>query len=51
MGMIGLEAVFVALQLFKAPGYFVMILEILLLSLFGFAWLVKGDTFPFLNDK
>ena len=50
-GMIGLEAVFVALQLFKAPGYFVMILEILLLSLFGFAWLVKGDTFPFLNDK
>lgn len=27
-----------------------MILEILLLLLFGFAWLVKGRTFPFLND-
>ncbi|MCQ2119753.1 MAG: hypothetical protein MJY84_07510 [Bacteroidales bacterium] len=27
-----------------------MILEILLLSLFGLSWLVKGGAFPFLND-
>ena len=32
------------------PGYWAMILEILLLLLFGFAWLVKGRAFPFLND-
>ena len=27
-----------------------MIVEIILLHLFGFAWLVKGEAFPFLND-
>lgn len=27
-----------------------MIIEILLLSLFGIPWLVKGEAFPFLND-
>ena len=27
-----------------------MIIEIILLHLFGFAWLVKGEAFPFLND-
>ncbi len=49
-GMIGIEAIFAVLRLTNAPGYTTMILEILLLSLFGFAWLVKGSAFPFFND-
>lgn len=49
-GMLGLEIVFLITRIAKAPGYSVMILEILLLSLFGFSWLVKGEAFPFLND-
>ena len=28
-----------------------MVIEIILLQLFGFAWLVKGEFFPFLNDR
>ena len=51
-GMIGLEALLVVLGLlFGTPAWFVMIIEILLLQLFGFAWLVKGEFFPFLNDR
>lgn len=50
-GMLVLELAFVAARLLGAPGYIVMILEILLLHLFGFAWLVKGEAFRFLNDK
>ena len=50
-GMFVLELAFVVVRLLGAPGYVVMILEILLLHLFGFAWLVKGEAFPFLNDK
>lgn len=50
IGMLVLEVAFVIVRLVGAPGYTVMILEILLLSLFGFAWLVKGRAFPFLND-
>lgn len=50
-GMIVLELAFVAARLLGAPGYIVMILEILLLHFFGFAWLVKGEAFRFLNDK
>ena len=50
-GMLVLELAFVVVRLLGAPGYVVMILEILLLHLFGFAWLVKGEAFPFLNDK
>ena len=49
-GMIALELVFVAIRLIGLPGYVVMITEILLLSLFGFAWLVKGEAFPIFND-
>ena len=49
-GMIILEACFVVMALAKVPGYYTIIVEVLLLSLFGFAWLVKGRTFPFLND-
>ena len=50
-GMLALEAAFLVLRLVKAPGYWIMIIEVLLLHLFGFAWLVKGEAFPFLNDK
>ena len=51
-GMIGLEALLVVLGLiFGTPAWFVMVIEILLLQLFGFAWLVKGEFFPFLNDR
>ncbi|MBO4844090.1 MAG: hypothetical protein J5490_05840 [Bacteroidales bacterium] len=50
-GMLALMAVLAILRLFKAPGYFSMIIEIVLLLLFGIAWLVKGEAFPFLNDK
>lgn len=50
-GMLVLEVLFVAARLIGAPGYSVMIIEIILLNLFGFAWLVKGEAFPFLNDR
>lgn len=50
-GMLLLEIVYVILTLAKAPGYCVMILEILLLHLFGISWLVKGEAIPWLNDK
>ena len=50
-GMIGLEALLVVLILLGAPGWVVMIIEILLLQLFGFAWLVKGEFFPCFNDE
>jgi hypothetical protein len=50
-GMIGLEAALVAANLLGAPGWSVMVVEIILLHLFGFAWLVKGEFFGFLNDK
>nr|AIF26758.1 hypothetical protein [uncultured bacterium fosmid pJB89E1] len=49
-GMIVLELAFVAVKICGAPGYCVMIVEILLLHLFGFSWLVKGEAFPFFND-
>lgn len=49
--MFVLEVVFVVLKLCRVPGYSVMIIEILLLSFFGISWLVKGEAFPFLNDK
>ena len=50
-GMLALEIVLAVFMLCKVPKFTVMIIEILLLSLFGFAWLVKGRAFPFLNDK
>lgn len=50
-GMLFFEIVFVVLSLSNAPGYCTMIVEIILLHLFGFSWLVKGEAFPFLNDK
>lgn len=50
-GMFVVEAAAVVARLLKAPGYFIMFVEIVLLLLFGIAWLVKGGAFPFLNDK
>ena len=51
-GMLILLALLIALCLiFGTPNWFVMIIEILLLHLFGFAWVVKGEFFPFLNDQ
>lgn len=50
-GMLAAELAFVVLRWLGAPGYTIMIIEIILLHLFGFAWLVKGEAFPFLNDK
>ena len=50
-GMLGLMVLFAVAKLLGAPGWTVMIVEIVLLHLYGFAWLVKGEAFPFLNDK
>ena len=50
-GMFVVLAAAVVARLLKAPGYFIMFVEIVLLLLFGIAWLVKGGAFPFLNDK
>ena len=50
-GMIGLLALLVGLVLLGAPKWVVIIIEILLLQLFGFAWLVKGEFFRCFNDK
>ena len=49
-GMFVMEAAVVVARLLGAPGYFIMFVEIVLLLLFGIAWLVKGEAFPFLND-
>ena len=50
-GMLVLMLVFVVARVLKAPGWTVMVVEILLLHLFGFAWLVKGEAFPIFNDE
>ena len=50
-GMLGLLALLVGLVLLNVPGWVVMVVEILLLHLFGFAWLVKGEFFGCFNDK
>jgi len=51
IGMLVLELALAVSMLAHGPGYVVMIIEILLLSLFGIAWLVKGEAFAFLNDS
>ncbi len=50
--MIAIMALFVIILIMKAfginlPGYITMIVEAVLLLLFGFAWLVKGRLFKF----
>ena len=51
IGMLVTEVIFAIIILCGLPKYCIMITEILLLHLFGIAWLVKGEAFPFLNDK
>lgn len=50
-GMLGLMVLFAVAKLLGAPGWITMVVEIILLHLYGFAWLVKGEAFSFLNDK
>lgn len=50
IGMLVFEGVFALLAVFDAPGWTTMVTEIILLHLFGFSWLTKGDAFPFLRD-
>ena len=49
-GMLVLMVVFGIARLLGAPGWTVMVVEIILLHLFGFAWLVKGEAFRCFND-
>ena len=49
-GMLGLMAAFAVAKALGAPGWTVMVVEVILLHLFGFAWLVKGEAFPIFND-
>lgn len=49
-GMIFFEVIFVVCGLLDVPGYSTMIVEIILLHLFGISWIVKGEAIPFLND-
>ena len=50
-GMIGLLGLLILLVLVGCPKWVVMVIEILLLQFFGFAWLVKGEFFGCFNDK
>ncbi len=50
IGMLAMELAFAVIMLCGAPQYLIMIVEIVLLHLFGISWLVKGEAFPFLND-
>lgn len=50
-GMLLFEIFFAIVVIADAPGYCTMLVEIVLLHLFGISWLVKGEAFPFLNDK
>jgi len=50
-GIVVLELVFLFSVFGLLPKYLHMPLEILLLTLFGFGWLVKGEFFKPLNDK
>ena len=50
-GMLGQMVLFAVAKLLGAPGWTTMVVEIILLHLYGVAWLVKGEAFPFLNDK
>ena len=49
-GMIAVEAAFLLTRIIQGECFLTMIYEILLLNLFGVAWLVKGEAIPFLND-
>lgn len=50
IGILVLGSGFGAVIFGIAPEYLVFFIEVGILMLFGFAWLVKGEVFPFLND-
>ena len=50
-GMLAFELAFAIAVLLPTPGYTTMLVEIVLLHLFGISWLVKGEAVPWLNDK
>jgi len=49
-GMFTIEIVFAIFTAFPTPGYTTMFIEIVLLSLFGLSWLIKGEAIKWLND-
>ncbi len=49
-GMLALELAFAVTMFLPTPGYLTMLVEIILLHLFGISWLVKGEAFPWAND-
>ena len=50
-GMIAVELCFAIMVIIPTPGWVTMIIEIILLHLFGLSWLVKGEAFKWLNDE
>ncbi|MGN1264386.1 MAG: hypothetical protein ACI4UL_01075 [Muribaculaceae bacterium] len=49
-GMIAIEVLFAINMFLPTPGYVTMLVEIVLLHLFGVSWLVKGEAIKCLND-
>ena len=49
--MVALELLFAINVFLPTPGYVTMIVEIILLHLFGISWLVKGEAIKWLNDN
>ena len=50
-GMIAVELCFAIMVIIPTPGWVTMIIEIILLHLFGLSWLVKGEAIKWLNDE
>lgn len=50
-GMIAIEVLFAINVFLPTPGYVTMLVEIVLLHLFGVSWLVKGEAIKWLNDR
>ena len=50
-GMIAVELCFAIMVIIPTPGWLTMIIEIILLHLFGLSWLVKGEAIKWLNDE
>jgi len=51
IAMLVIMVIFGIMRLLDFPGWTVMVVEVILLLLFGIPWLVKGRAFPFLNDE
>jgi len=46
-----LQTIFIFTALGYIPKFIHIYLEIVMMTIYGFSWLVKGEFFPFLNDK